>query len=202
VSSLVSHVLDFHGVEAYALVGGLCFAESAFLVTFFIPGETALVFGGVLASRHHVALAAMVAVAIGSTALGYFFGFAIGRIFGPRLLERPWVARRPQVERTRATVVARGGTAVVIARFIPFVRAFMPGVAGASGVTSKVFARANLFGAVVWGTTYTVAGFLVGEAYARFVKDAASAAELLGAVVVLVLLAHWLRSRMRARVEG
>jgi alkyl hydroperoxide reductase subunit AhpC/membrane protein DedA with SNARE-associated domain len=201
VSALASHILNLHGLAAYALVGGICFSESAFIIAFFFPGETALVFGGVLASEHHVSIAVMVAVAIASTTLGYFVGYTVGRAIGPRLLGAGYLARRPGVERTRATIAQRGATAVFVARFIPFVRAFMPGVAGASGVDLGVFSRANIAGGVIWGSGYTLAGFAAGEAYRRFVKDASTAAEIVAGVIIVAFVIHRIRSR-RTNREG
>jgi membrane-associated protein len=197
VSSIVSHILHFHGFWAYALVGGLCFCESALIITFFIPGETALVFGGVLTSEHHVSLGIMIAVAVVSTAVGYFVGFGIGRAVGPRLFEMRLLSGRDGVARARATIVDRGALAVFVARFIPVVRALMPGVAGASGVDAAVFARANLVGAAVWGAGYVVAGFLVGQAYQRFIKDAATVGEVLLGVAVALFVVHRIRARRR-----
>jgi membrane-associated protein len=195
VSSVVAHILHIHGPAAYALVGGLCFAESGLIIAFFIPGETALVVGGVLASEHHVALTTMIVVAIVSTAVGYFVGFAFGRAFGPRFFDMALLRDRQGIARTRQTIAERGAFAVVVARFIPIVRALMPAVAGASRVDRGVFARANLVGAAIWGTGYVVAGFLVGQAYQRFVKDAAWIGEAIAGVVVVLIVAHWIRVR-------
>ncbi len=199
MTSLVAHVLHFHGLVAYVLVGGVCFAESAFIFAFFVPGETALVFGGVLASEHRVGIVLMVAVGVAATTLGYFVGYAIGRLVGPRLFEMSWIRGRAGVARTRQTILERGTAAVFFARFIPFVRAFMPGIAGASGVEFPVFARANIIGALVWAPAYTLAGFAVGAAYHRFLKDATTGAEIAAAVVVAFLIVHWVVARRRAR---
>ncbi len=187
ITALVDHILKLHGALAYLVVGGLCFSEAAFIVAFFIPGETALVFGGVLAYEHRASIVVMVAVAIVSTALGYFVGYGFGRVFGARALGSRFLAGRAGVERTRATIIRRGSWAVVVARFIPVVRAFMPGVAGATGLRFPVFARANLIGAVPWGAAYTLLGYFAGKTYHRFVKDAATAGEVAVAVLVLVL---------------
>ena len=141
MTSIVSHVLHFHGPWAYTLVGGLCFSESAFIVAFFIPGETALVFGGVLSSEHHVSLGLMIATAVVSTSLGYFVGFWLGAIFGPA---RARVAAAPRPRGSTARVrrsSERGGVAVVVARFIPVVRAFMPGGGGRLRASSSRCSR-------------------------------------------------------------
>lgn len=199
VTSWANSILDLHSPWAYLLVGGLCFSESAFVIAFFIPGETALVFGGVLASEHRVAIVGMVGVAICSTTLGYFVGYVIGRAYGPRLLDLSWFRDRPGIIRTRTTIVERGSWAVVVARFIPFVRAFMPGVAGASGVDSRIFARANITGALPWGAGYTLLGFFAGQAYHRFVKDAASGGEFIAALLVVLFAVHRVHARRSAR---
>ena len=83
VSTVVDPILNLHGPPAYALVGGLAFSEAALFVGFVLPGETAVLLGGVLAHRQQVSLVAMASVALVAAITGDSVGYEVGRHFGP-----------------------------------------------------------------------------------------------------------------------
>jgi membrane protein DedA with SNARE-associated domain len=77
---LVDHVLVLHGFLGYLFVGLLCFGEAAFMLGFVLPGETAVIVGGVLASRHHASLPIMVIVVVLSAIVGDSVGYEVGKV--------------------------------------------------------------------------------------------------------------------------
>src|SRR2546421_10132735 len=93
VSSVVDTVLKLHGLPAYALVGGLAFAEAALFVGFVLPGETAVLLGGVLANRHQGSLPIIATVAVVAAIVGDSGGYEVGRCFGTRLPRTRILAR-------------------------------------------------------------------------------------------------------------
>ncbi|HET8616628.1 MAG TPA: DedA family protein [Actinomycetales bacterium] len=145
---------------AYAVLFVLIFVESGLLVGFFLPGDTVLFAAGLLSARPGSALSLEVlALGAGTCAvLGDAVGYWTGRRFG-----RPWVERRagraarhlPTAER----FYARWGVgAVVVARFIPWVRTFTPILAGVSRMRYPSFLAANVAGALLWATGLVVLG--------------------------------------------
>lgn len=189
----------------YALAGvcGIIFAETGLLVGFVLPGDTLLVITGLLGhkglnvwvSAPFIALAAF---------LGGEVGYYIGRKVGPRIFERrdSGLFSREQVERTNRFFDRYGPPAVVLARFVPIVRTFVPIVAGVSHMNYKRYSTYNLVGAVLWGFGLTVAGYLIG--FIPPIKDFVThyIDVILLAAVVLSLgptLFHVLRNRQKAR---
>ena len=119
----VGSLLHFHGPAAYALVGLLAFAEAALLLGFFIPGETAVVIGGVLAGLHQVNLGVMMVVVVVCAIVGDSVGFEVGRWAGPWLLGHRPMKDSAAVARTMALLERHGGPAVFLGRFLAFARA-------------------------------------------------------------------------------
>jgi membrane-associated protein len=98
LASVVDEILKLHGLPAYALVGGLAFAEAALFVGFVVPGETAVLLGGVLANQHQVSLAGIATVSVLAAIFGESVGvgYAIGRHFGSRVLALRVLSKRRQ----------------------------------------------------------------------------------------------------------
>jgi membrane-associated protein len=198
VSSLVDSILNLHGPAAYALVGGLAFSEAALFVGFVLPGETAVILGGVLAHRQQVNLPVMAAVVVVAAITGDSVGYEVGRHFGTRLLGLRVFARRQQaLERARQTLRAKGGRAVFLARFTAFLRAVMPGLAGTARMPYRRFLAFNAAGGLVWAVGFTLLGYLAGASYQRVEKIAGRASAILLAVIVLLALFLLIRRRRR-----
>src|SRR5258708_6018922 len=118
ISDTVDQVLTLHGLPAYGLVGSLVFAEAALFVGFVLPGETAVILGGVLANRHQVSLTAIVVVAVLGAIIGDSVGYEVGRHFGTRLLKWGIFDKyRERLEAGQQALKRNGGRAVFLGRF-------------------------------------------------------------------------------------
>ena len=193
----VGSLLHFHGPAAYAMVGLLAFAEAALLVGFFIPGETAVVIGGVLAGLHQVNLGLMMAVVVVCAIVGDSVGYEVGKRAGPWLLSHRPMKGNVGVAKTMALLERHGGPAVFLGRFLAFARAVIPGLAGFSGLRYRTFLLYNATGALLWGVGYTLLGYLVGVSFERVLKQVGlwSAVGVAGVVVVAVLAVVLVRRR-------
>lgn len=188
----------------YLAVFALPFLEASLFLGFVIPGETALVIGGVLANQGHANLAIVIAVAIIGAITGDAVGYAIGRRFGPNLRasrlgqvvgEARWQASEDFLRR-------RGGPAVFVGRFTALLRALVPSAAGMARLPYRTFAVWNAVGGIVWATGYVLVGYLAGASYQRVEGYLGRGALLVTAVVLIALLAvHVLRKR-RATATG
>jgi len=194
VSSVVDTILKLHGAPAYALVGGLAFAEAALFVGFVLPGETAVILGGVLAHEHKVSLPVIAAIT------GDSVGYEVGRRFGTRLLDS-WLfaKRREGLEKGQQALRRHGGKAVFIARFTAFLRAVMPGLAGTAQMPYSRFLAFNAAGGLVWAVSFTLLGYLAGASYRTVEKVAGRGGEVILALVLLVVLVFAIRRRRRER---
>jgi membrane protein DedA with SNARE-associated domain len=200
VTSVVDEVLELHGAAAYTLVAGLSFAEAALFVGFVVPGETAVLLGGVLADQHQVSLAGIAAVAVAGAIVGDTVGYTVGRQFGPRVLEfRVFAKRRRSIQRGLDAVRRNGGRAVFLARFTAFFRAVMPGLAGAARMPYARFLAFNAVGGFVWAVGMTSLGFAAGAGYKSVVRVVGSAGEVILVVVLLAALALVIRRHRRSR---
>jgi membrane-associated protein len=206
VTSIVSGLAHLSGWVAYALIAALVFGETAVFLGFVLPGETAVVIGGVLASRGHLSLATLSAVVVVTAVAGPMVGYEIGSRMGDRLFgaRAPRVLRRmpggPQ--RARTALRDRGALAVLLGRFVAFVRAVMPAAAGAVRVPYRTFLLYNVVGAIVWGVGYCLLGYLAGSAYSAVETRVGTGLAVAVAVLVVAALAVWVVRRRRAAASG
>lgn len=202
VSSIVDEVLKLHGFPAYALVGGLAFSEAALFVGFVLPGETAVILGGVLANQGRVSLTAMILVVVIAAIVGDSVGYEVGRHFGERLLRsRIFANRQGGLEKGKETLRRNGGRAVFLGRFTAFLRAVMPGLAGTARMPYRRFLAFNAAGGIVWGAGFTLLGYAAGASYHQVQHYAGRASEAVLAVAVVVVIVLVVRHRRRERAE-
>ncbi|MBX4198359.1 VTT domain-containing protein [Candidatus Parcubacteria bacterium] len=137
------------------------FAESGFLLGFFLPGDSMLFTVGILASQGYFNIGWMIFLAITAAILGDTFGYYIGRVFGKRLFNRPEsrLFKYEYVQRTEEFYKKYGKRTIIMARFVPIVRTFAPIMAGVGKMDYKIFASYNVVGGFLW------AGGLLGLSY-------------------------------------
>src|SRR5215204_6474751 len=164
------------GAWAYPAVAAFAFLETGAFVGLFVPGETAVVVGGVVAAEGDVELLPLIALVWLAAAVGDLASFVVGRRLGRPFLERhgPRVRIGPerlsQVERFYAR---HGGSAVLLGRFIGLVRAVPPFVAGASALELRRFLPWSLAGTLAWAATFTLVGYGFSESFADSGETAA-----------------------------
>lgn len=192
MSGFVDSILNVTPFLAYLIVACLVFAEDALFVGFVLPGETAAVLGGVVASRGHVQLWLMMALVVLAAIIGDTVGYEIGKHFGPRLLKLRILRKRVQkLEAAQEFLRRRGGAAVFLGRFIAFFRAVMPALAGTSRMPYPRFLAYNAAGGLVWGAGFVLLGFLAGNSYEAVAKVAGRDLALVIAAVAVVAIVVW-----------
>jgi membrane-associated protein len=201
---LTDTILRLAGPLVLVVVFALPALEASTLLGIVVPGELALVLGGVLAHQGRVALWAAVVAGAAGAVVGDTVGYAVGRRVGKWLLAR--IPRRlvspRQVERATALLRRLGGRAVFVGRFTAALRALVPGMAGIAGMPYGTFLAYNLAGGVLWATGFVLLGFAAGRAYRTAERVAGQAGlVLLGAIVVGAAAVALLRRR-RARRRG
>jgi membrane-associated protein len=169
------------------VVALVVFAEDALFVGFVIPGETAAVLGGVLASRGHINVVAVGACVVLAAIVGDSVGFEVGRHVGPRILQSKRLDRRREsLQRAQDLLARRGGGAVFLGRFVAFFRAVMPALAGASRMPYPRFLAFNAAGGLCWGVAAVLLGYFAGNSYAR-IEDLVGREVASVAVAILVI---------------
>ena len=202
---LTDAVLHLPGLWVLVVVFALPALEASTLLGIVVPGELALVLGGMLAHQERVPLVAAVVAGAAGAVVGDTVGYAIGRRVGKRLLAHlPRRLVEPgQVERATALVRRLGGRAAFVGRFTAALRALVPGLAGVSGVPYRTFAAYNVAGGVLWAIGFVLLGFAAGPAWRTAERVAGRAGlVLLGTIVVVVAAAAALLHRRRPGHRG
>ena len=185
---LADAILRLTGPVVLIVVFAMPALEASTLLGIVLPGELALVFGGVLAQQGRVPLWAVVAAGSAGAVVGDSVGYALGRRVGEPLLARlPRRFVRPdRVDRVKVLVRRLGGRAVFAGRFTAGLRTLVPGLAGTARMPYRTFAVYNAVGGVLWATGSVLLGFAAGNAYRTAERIAGQAGlVLLGAVVVV-----------------
>jgi len=188
------HLQDFvtsYGPWVYALLFAIVFAETGFVVTPFLPGDSLLFAAGALCASGALSLPVAFVLLFVAAFAGNAVNYTVGRFVGPRVFSatgREGMSKRllnpAYLERAHAFFEEYGGKAVVLSRFVPIVRTFLPFVAGAAEMRPSAFGFYNLVGALGWVGLCLGAGWLFGNL--PFVKDNFSLVAL-GIVLVSVL---------------
>lgn len=167
------HLLDFvstYGPWVYALLFAIVFAETGFVVTPFLPGDSLLFAAGAIAATGALNAPAVIGLLALAAFTGNAVNYAVGRTIGPRVFqardEMSWSHRllnRDHLARAHEFFERYGPRAIVLGRFVPIVRTFVPFVAGAAQMTSGTFVVYNAIGALSWVLLCVGAGWFFGN---------------------------------------
>ena len=201
MTGLVDQLLGVPGWVVLLVTGLVVFAEDALFVGFVLPGESVALLAGVAASLQHVSLGAVLAVVVVAAVAGDSVGYQVGRHLGPRVLRLPVLEkRRARLDDARSFLARRGGTAVFLGRWVAFLRAVIPALAGTARMPYPRFLAFNAAGGLAWGSVVVLTGYAAGASYAQVEQGLGRwTALVVAAVVVLALLAWRIRSRRRPR---
>ncbi|MBL0141755.1 MAG: DedA family protein [Betaproteobacteria bacterium] len=154
-----------YGAWVYAILFAVIFAETGLVVTPFLPGDSLLFVAGALAALGGMDVHLLVAALTIAAVLGNTTNYAIGRWLGRRIFDGAgsrWV-KREHLDRTHAFYERYGGAAVVISRFLPIIRTYVPFVAGLAEMGYARFTAFNVGGAVLWVASLAYAGYFFGN---------------------------------------
>lgn len=199
INSLLERLLGVPAPLLLAVVGALVFVEDALFVGFVVPGETVAILGGVAASMGHVPLWAVLTVVVVAAIVGDSVGFEVGRHFGTRVLSSRRLDRhRARLDDARDLLARRGGSAVLLGRWVAFFRAVMPALAGSTDMRYRTFLTYNALGGMLWGSAVVVAGYLAGASYAAIERDLGTGGAVVVGVIALVAFVVWRVRHVRA----
>jgi membrane-associated protein len=207
-ASIVSYVLnEIHRLPTslvYVLVTVLVFGEAALFIGFFLPGETAVLVAGVVASQGHVNIGVVCVLVVAAAIIGDSVGYFIGHRYGEGLMKLPVLRRRrAALDRALEGLRRRGPIYVFIGRFTAFLRAVMPGLAGMSKMNYRRFLIANALGGLIWGIAFSLLGYFAGTALTKIEKYASWVGlAVLAAMVLFVVVFHFVKKRRESNEEA
>jgi membrane-associated protein len=202
------HLLEFvrtYGTWVYGLLFAIVFAETGFVVTPFLPGDSLLFATGALCATGVLSAPAAIALLFAAAFTGNAVNYSVGRMIGPRAFQggegtgvSNRLLNREHLQRAHAFFEQYGGKAVVLGRFVPIVRTFVPFVAGAAQMTRASFVCYNFVGALAWVVLCVGAGFLFGNV--PIVKNNFSLVTIgIVAISLLPMAVELVRHRQRQR---
>ena len=145
----------------YIVVAGIVFVETGLLIGFFLPGDSILFSAGLVAAAHgNINIVILVTAVFLAAFFGDQVGFVIGRVVGRPYLDKRESARmKRMIAKSEVFYEKYGWWAVVVARYFPWIRTFVPPIAGAAKMNYYKFLSANALGALLWGAGITLAGY-------------------------------------------
>lgn len=189
-----------YGTWVYALLFAVVFVETGLVVMPFLPGDSLLFVVGALCGAGLLDFPLVCGLLITAAILGDQCNYTIGRYFGPRVFGWPnsRYFNKKAFAQAHAFYERYGGITIVLARFMPFVRTFVPFVAGVAEMTRSKFTFFNVAGALIWVLGICTAGYFLGS----FPWVKANLDKIIWAMIfvpgALVLLGAWRARRAAA----
>jgi membrane-associated protein len=198
------HLAEFvgrYGIWVYALLFAIIFAETGLVVTPFLPGDSLLFAAGAIAATGALDIRPLFLLLAGAAILGNTVNYSVGHFIGPRVFRaeetRP-LLNRQHLDRAHAFFEKYGGMAVVLTRFVPIIRTFVPFVAGAGAMRYSAFALFNVFGGVLWVGVCLGAGYAFGNV--PVVKNNFSLVAIgIVAISLIPMVVEWIRHRRKGQ---
>lgn len=154
-----------YGPLTYAILFLVIFAETGFVVTPFLPGDSLLFAAGAIASLGSLNVGITIVLLGVAAILGDTVNYWIGHFFGQKIVDNPKIKfiNQEHIDKTEQFYKKYGGKTIILARFVPIVRTFAPFVAGVGTMEYKKFILYNVIGGALWITLLTMLGYLFGN---------------------------------------
>lgn len=158
----VTHLIETGGLLLIALI---IFSETGAMLGFFLPGDTLLLSAGVLAASGKLGVVGVIITIAIAAVLGDNAGYFIGHKIGRRLFRKPdgVIFRKEYIDKAEVFYEKHGSKTMLIAHFLPVIRAFVPVTAGAARMPYPQFALFDVIGCVVWSISLTLLGYFVAS---------------------------------------
>jgi membrane-associated protein len=199
---LFNRLRDVKGLVAWGGYVGLTaiiFAETGLLVGFFLPGDSLLVTAGLLASQPEFGLNVWLLGCLLTVAsiIGNAVGYWIGQMSGPRLFtrEESLLFKPRYLRQAHEFYEKHGGKTIILARFMPIVRTFVPVVAGAAGMPQSRYTMYNVVGGVLWIWSMLLTGYFLGRYIPGIDKHIEKVIIVVIALSLMPAVIHWLKAR-------
>ncbi len=161
----LSSFVSTYGIFTYAVLFLVVFAETGFVVTPFLPGDSLLFASGAIASLGSLDIRIVILLLVIAAILGDTVNYWIGHFFGRKIVDNPNIKfiNQEHIDKTEQFYKIYGVKTIILARFVPIVRTFAPFVAGVGTMNYSKFIMFNIIGGVVWVSLFTLLGYFFGN---------------------------------------
>lgn len=200
---------------AFVAVNLIIFTETGLLIGFLLPGDSLLVVTGIVARSAEWPILPLTISLCAAAIIGDTIGYSIGAKAGPAIFSRPdsRFFKRDHLMAAKAYYERHGGKTIIIARFIPLIRTFVPVVAGAARMEYRTFVFFNIAGGIGWITSMLMVGYSLDPILRSFLGDDFQIAKHVDKVVLLVVFLsilplmikgykHWRGSKAAKDIEA
>ena len=198
ITWLIDYLTNTSGIWTYVLVFVFVFLDASLFLGFILPGEAPVLVGGVLAGRGSISLwgigLCVAAAAIAGDSFGYFFGSWIGRDRAVRWGKHFGVTDE-KMSKAAEFFESHGGKAVFIGRFASVFRAFVPFIAGTTGMKYRRFIIYNAPAGFVWAIIFIGLGYWAGNEWRQIARWVDRAGWVFIIIVLIFFIAKWWKSR-------
>lgn len=165
IDTYLEQVINSFGIFSYIILFLIVFAETGFVVTPFLPGDSLLFVAGTLAGKGYLNIIILYLLILAAAILGDTVNYWIGHFLGPKVFQKKnsRFLNPEYLEKTRKFFDKYGGKTIILARFIPIIRTFAPFVAGVGSMNYSKFIIYNISGGFIWVTLFIWGGYFLGS---------------------------------------
>lgn len=171
VDESLTNVINLFGPFTYIILFLIIFAETGFVITPFLPGDSLIFAAGTLAGGGYLNILIIYFAMLIAAILGDTVNYWLGHHFGARVFakKKSRIFKREYLDKTNEFYKKHGGKTIILARFVPIVRTFAPFIAGVGRMHYGTFILYNVAGGFIWVTSLTFAGYFLGQI--AFIKN-------------------------------
>lgn len=158
----LNSIIQTYGALSYLILFLIVFAETGFVVTPFLPGDSLLFVAGAFAAKGSLQISLLLLILIFAAILGDTINYFTGHYFGEKAYKSRFI-KKEHIQRTENFFKKYGKKTIIIARFVPIVRTLAPFVAGVGKMHYSTFAAYNICGGIFWVSLFSLAGYFFGN---------------------------------------
>lgn len=161
----LNEIIQAYGSLTYFILFMIIFAETGFVVTPFLPGDSLLFAVGALSALGSIHLVGILILLYIAAILGDSVNYWIGNVFGKKIVDNKNIKfiNQESIDKTQEFYKKHGGKTIILARFVPIIRTFAPFVAGVGKMHYETFVFYNILGGIIWVSAFVLAGYFFGN---------------------------------------